>query len=123
MPELTERQLKAIPFLVSAPTFSEGLRQAQVGRKTFYQWLKIPEFKEELTRQRQEVTREAFGLLEHSLTRAVETLTTLLDSEDEKVRRGVANDILEHIMKYREQQEFEDRLGVLEKAVANKPGP
>ena len=46
---LTARQLKAIPFVVSSPTYTEAIEKARVSRKTFYEWLKQPEFKAEST--------------------------------------------------------------------------
>lgn len=58
--KLTARQLSAIPAIVSCPTYSEGIKKARIGRKTFYRWLEIPEFKTELDRQRGEIASEAF---------------------------------------------------------------
>ncbi len=53
--QLTDRQLKAIPHIVSSPTYTEGMQKAKVNRSTFYKWLKEPEFKAELDQQRDEV--------------------------------------------------------------------
>jgi len=49
--ELTERQRKAIPFLVSSPTYTEGCKKAKINKTTLYNWLKEPEFKAELDRR------------------------------------------------------------------------
>ncbi len=76
---LTARQLKAIPFVVSSPTYTEAIEKARVSRKTFYEWLKQPEFKAEINQQRNEITAEAFGILSQGLTKAVENLVKLLD--------------------------------------------
>jgi len=63
-PQLTDRQLKAIPHLVSSPTYTQGCKKAKVNKGTFYKWLKDPEFKVELDRQRDEVAAEgAFSVL------------------------------------------------------------
>ena len=59
---LTDRQLKAIPIIVTCPTYSEACKKAKVNRRTLYEWLKIPEFKAELDRQRDEIAAEAFQI-------------------------------------------------------------
>ena len=45
MVELTERQQKTIPFIVSGPAYIPGLTEARVSREIFYAWIKIPQFK------------------------------------------------------------------------------
>jgi len=112
--KLTARQLSAIPAIVSCPTYSEGIKKARIGRKTFYRWLEIPEFKAELDRQRGEIASEAFGILSQSLTKAVEALVGLLDTRDQRLRRLVCKDIIEHILKYREVKELEERVVAIE---------
>ena len=114
MKKLTERQLKAIPHIVTAATYTESIKRAKISRKTFYEWMKIPTFKQELIRQREEIAKEAFGVLEQSLTKAVENLVGIIDTEDERLKRLACNDIIEHILKYREIQNLEKRLAQVE---------
>ncbi|MDY0044415.1 MAG: phBC6A51 family helix-turn-helix protein [Syntrophales bacterium] len=75
---LTDRQIKAIPFLVSAPTSEKGCKAAHVSRNTYYEWLKNPVFKEELNRCRDAIISESFGILKQNVTAAVDTLVNLL---------------------------------------------
>ena len=77
--KLSDRQLKAVRILAITPTYTEGCQKAKLNRTTFYEWLKQPEFKAELEKQRDEVTAEAFGVLTQSLTKAVEARMSLLD--------------------------------------------
>jgi len=114
MSELTARQTKVIPFIVSSPTYTEGIEKAKVSRKTFYSWLKQSEFKAELDRQRDEVAAEAFGVLSQSLTKAVETLVGLLDCKDDRLKRLTAKDIIEHFLKHKEVKEIEERIAAIE---------
>ena len=114
MNKLTPRQLKAIPFIVSSPTYTEGMQKAKVNRSTFYKWLKEPEFKAELDRQRNEVAAEAFGVLSQSLTKAIETLVGLLDHKDDRLKRLTAKDIIEHFLKHKELRELEERIDAIE---------
>jgi hypothetical protein len=90
MSELTNIQVKTIPFIVSSSTYVEGVREAKLNRKTFCEWLKDPTFKQELDRQRDEVAAEAFGVLSQSLTKVVETLVGLLDNKDDRLKRLTA---------------------------------
>ncbi len=84
--KLTARQLKAIPHIVSSPTHTEGYKKAKINKTTLYKWLKEPEFKAELDRQRDEIAAEAFGVLSQSLTQAVEALVSLLDNKDDRLK-------------------------------------
>ncbi|NLX07725.1 MAG: hypothetical protein GXY33_21510 [Phycisphaerae bacterium] len=120
MASLTERQLKAIPFIVAAPTYTEGLRQARVSRKTFYAWMKIPEFRQALAEQRRQVAEAALDILEQNITRAVEALAGLLETEDEKLKRAVCNDLIAHFFEYQRGRELESRLAAIEEALARR---
>ncbi|HUW19240.1 MAG TPA: phBC6A51 family helix-turn-helix protein [Sedimentisphaerales bacterium] len=115
--KLTERQLKAIPLIVTSATYTEACKKAGLNRTTLYEWLKIPEFKVELDRQRDEVTSEAFGVLSQSLTKAVETLVGLLDHKDDRLKRLTAKDIIEHFLKYKELRELEERIEAIEQTL------
>ena len=117
---LTPRQLKTIPIIISCTTYTEGIKKAKVGRKTFYEWLKLPEFREEMARQRDEVTTEALENLVQSMNRAIEVLVSLLDNGDAKLKRLVCRDILDYVLKYQENKALEERLVVIEKALTNK---
>ena len=44
---LSKRQLAALPYLIAAPTLSEGARLAQIGRITLHRWIQDPHFRME----------------------------------------------------------------------------
>ena len=113
-PRLTDRQLKAIPIIVTSPTYTQACEKAQLNRTTFYEWLKNPEFKAELDRQREEIASEAFGVLSQSLTKAVETLVGLLDNADDRLKRLTAKDIIDFIIRHKENEELEQRIAEIE---------
>ncbi len=115
---LTERQLKAIPHIVSSPTYIEGCKTAKIDKTTLYKWLKQPEFKAELDRQRDEVTAEAFGVLSQGLTKAVETLVDLLDNKDNRLKRLAAKDVIDFIIRHKENEDLDRRLTEIEKRLA-----
>ncbi len=118
--KLRDRQIKAIPHIVSNPTYEQGCKKARINRTTFYKWLKIPEFKAELDRQRDEVASEAFGVLSQSLTKAVETLAGLLDNKDDRLKRLTAKDIIDFIIRHKENEDLDKRLSEVEKLLAEK---
>jgi hypothetical protein len=118
--KLTARQLKAIPIIVTSPTYSEGCKKAKLHRTTFYEWLKIPEFKAELNRQRDEIAAEAFGVLSQGLTKAVETLTGLLDTKDDRLKRLVCKDIIDFIIRHKENEDLDKRLTEIENQLAKR---
>ena len=118
--QLTDRQLKAIPIIVTSPTYSQACKKAKVNRTTFYEWQKIPEFKAELGRQRDEVTAEAFEMLSQGLTKAVEALVGLLDNKDDRLKRLAAKDIIEHILKRKEIEDLDKRLKAIEGKLAKQ---
>jgi hypothetical protein len=118
--KLANRQLKAIPIIVTSPTYSEGCKKAKVNRTTFYEWMKIPEFKAELDRQRDEIAAEAFGILSQSLTQAVETLVGLLDNKDDRLKRLAAKDVIDFIIRHKENEDLDKRLTEIEKRLGEK---
>ena len=119
---LTERQIKAIPFFISAPTIEAGCKEAKISKNAFYEWLKNPIFKAELNRQRDFVVDEALDTLKNNMTEAVRTLVDLLASDSGHLKRYVANDIINHVLKYRELKGIEERLAVIEKMITEKRG-
>ena len=112
--KLTGRQLKAIPLIVASPTYTEGCKRAKLNRTTFYKWLKIPEFKAELDHQRDEIAAEAFGVLSQGLTKAVETLVSLLDNKDDRLKRLAAKDVIDFIIRHKENEDWYKRLTAIE---------
>ena len=118
--KLTDRQLKAIPIIVTSPTYSEACKKAKLNRATFYEWLKEPEFKAELDRQRDEIAAEAFGVLSQSLTQAVEALVSLLDNKDDRLKRLAAKDVIDFIIRHKENEDLDKRLTEVEKRLAEK---
>ena len=115
---LTDKQLKAIPHLINAKTHTEGCKKARIAPKTFYDWLKVPLFKKEMKRQRDFIIEEALERLKGSMTEAVTALTTLLDTTDsDSIKRYVAKDIIDYVIKAKEFEDVERRLAAIEKKI------
>ena len=117
---LTPRQRRVIPILVQARSIEEGAKLAGLSRTTVYKWSRLPDFKEELGRQRDELMNEGMDNLKSQFEKAVAVLAGLLDSENETTRRHAANDIIAHALKAKEIQELEERLSSMETLVYEK---
>jgi hypothetical protein len=115
--ELTKRQLQVLPFLLACPTYEEAARQAHVSVKQIYCWLKTSAFKAELDRRRNEIIEEAVNKLKCHTTKAADTLVSLLSHSNPTIQRGVANDLLNHVAKFIELREIEERIQFLEAKV------
>jgi hypothetical protein len=118
--ELTDRQMKAIPHFVMSSTLKEGCQRAKVSKNTFFTWLKNSAFKNELSRQRDLVITEALETLKGHLIKAAESLIDLLSTENENLRRQVANDLINHVLKWKETEDIESRLLEVEQIVLDR---
>ena len=118
--KLSPRQLKSIPFLISCRTNEEARRKAGVSRQTLNRWLHSPDFQSELRGRRDAVAADSLDRLKGSMAQASDALVGLLDTDNEHLRRHVANDILRIGLRVRELEGFEDRLTQLEQAVKNR---
>ena len=118
--KLSRRQLKAIPFLIGSPTYTQGCEKAKINKTTLYKWLKNPEFRTELDRQRSEIVEAAFGMIAQNIEKAVSTLVGLLDTGDDRVKRLTANDIVNHFLKRRELVDLEERIERIEERLETR---
>lgn len=119
--QLTQRQLKSLSYFATNSSVEASCKAANVSKETYYRWLKEPLFKSELDKLRNEIVNDAVNQLKMNTTKAALTLATLLEREDcPGVQRAAANDILDHVMKFMELKEIEERLITLEKQVINK---
>lgn len=113
---LSMKQRKALPILASASNYDEACQIADICRETYYRWLKQPLFKSELERLRNEIVGNAMNSLKSNAHKAVDTLVSLMDKKSHPgIQRAAANDVLNHMMKYKELSEFEERLQELER--------
>ena len=118
--KLTDRQLKAIPHIVSCSTYTEGCKKAKINKTTYYKWLKDPEFKAELDKKRNEVVSDAFGILSQGLAKAVENLVELLDHTDDRLKRMACKDVIEYIIKHKENEDLDERLTAIEQRLSEQ---
>ena len=90
---------------------------SHVGRTTLYNWLRETAFRDELTRQQNEVFDAAFARVKNLVGKAVNGLGDLINSQSETVKRSACRDILDAALKVKELHELEARLAEIEKTL------
>ena len=113
--KFTKKQLETLPHIVTSKTYLEAGEKAGVSNKQICEWMHQEAFSGEVRRLQDEILNHAICSLKSASTKAVDVLVYLLDDEDARIKRGVANDILNHAMKFKELQELEGRIFALEK--------
>ncbi len=116
---LTDRQAKALPFILASPTYTQGCKRAKVNRKTFYRWLDDPTFKAELEKQQQVISDQALGMLAQNVTQAIERLAGLVNDDDKRLARLASKDMLDYHVKYVEMRDIDARLKAIEERLAS----
>ena len=91
---LSPRQIRAIPHLLRAPTIEEGCRRARVSKAAVYLWLENEAFREELRRQREQLTVIALEGLGASVVKASAVLVRLLESPKDHIKLKAAETIV-----------------------------
>jgi hypothetical protein len=112
--------LKFLPVLLASPTYTQACQAGRVSRDTLYEWLRQPQFKAELERQRDEFVAQGFALLSQSVVKAVETLVGLLDAGDGRLKRLAAKDILDQHTKFRELEDLTRRIEHIEERLESR---
>lgn len=121
--EFNARQKKIMTYLLCCRTVKEASQKAGVRLATVFKWLKDPLFKAELDRLREEVIADVVDRLKVHCMKATDVLVDLMESENEAIRRGSANDILNHTHTFVEMRELAMRLDALEKTIKERSEP
>ena len=117
--QLTSAQKRVLPFLLSCHSYEDAAQAAGISRKQIYEWFKQPKFIKELKNQRSTLIEGVRHILKMSSTKAVYSLTRLLDSDNENVRLRASIAILDQSGKLHDIVDVEERLEKLEE-VANE---
>ena len=107
--ELTRRQKRIIPLLLSK-TVTDACKEARVGRKTFYDWMKQDAFRHALEAARDEVFSEAMGLIKVNVSDAVNVVVGLMKA---------AEIVIEHARWLKTNEDLQRRIDLLEQAVSS----
>ena len=116
---LSLRHQRLLVALVANPDIQTACKTTGIGRSTAHRWLKMPAFRIELARQRDSVLSETMDSVKTHAIRAMSELAKMLNTEDDRLRRLICNDILGHALRVRELEDFERRLVALEWTIKN----
>ncbi len=117
---LTPRQLQVIPYILSCASYEEAARQADISPKQIFEWLKDPVFKQELKSQRSTMFCNSLSYLKAGMQKAAETLISLLDNEDPRIKLQASEKVLSLSFKAAELYDIEERLVYVEALVKKK---
>jgi len=115
--ELTPKQKEVILEFVKTGNVEQACENIGVARSTYYEWMKIPEFKEEIKQQQEQVYESTVSNMKYLFSKAVETQEQLLNSENERIKLRVSSSIINNTVKLLEVASFKERLEQIEKQV------
>ena len=118
--ELSERQVLAIPHLVSAKSASETAELIGVNRTTIYRWMDDPTFRDEYDRQRDAVATFARDGMRTLMLKALSVQAERFDSDDPKERARVAKEIIDYDSKTAANSENQKLLKRLHRLIYNE---
>ena len=118
--ELSEKQVLAIPHLVSAKSFGETADLIGVNRSTIYRWMDNPTFREEYDRQRDAIAEFARDGMRSLMLKALSVQAERFDSDDPKERARVAKEIIDYDLKTAANHESQKLLNRLDHLIYNE---
>ena len=118
--KLTAKQAKAIPILLAAKSYEKGCKSARISKTTFYKWLQDEGFAAEFDRQRNKIAEAAFGMIAQNIEKAVSVLVGLLDTRDDRLKRLAAKDVIDFIIRHKENEDLDRRLTEIEKRLETR---
>ena len=122
--ELSEKQVLAIPHLVSSKSVSEAAELVGVSRTTIYRWMDDPTFRDEYDRQRDAVANFARKGMRALMLKALAVQAERLDSDDAKERARAAKEVFDYDTKTvtnHENQKLINRMHRLIYSTENQP--
>ncbi len=116
---LTAKQRRFLELLLLGKSVTKASREAGIGRRTAYRWLRQPAFRETLQEQEAALLAESTRRLLALQERAINEFSRLLDDPltPAAVRLATARAILEGMLKFYDVTRLEERITALEEAV------
>ena len=87
---ISRRQHSALPIIAATPTLAQAARSSGIGESTLYRWLQDDNFRDELTRLRQEAADLAKRELQGIMLRSVSIFAEALEHPDIALRLRAA---------------------------------
>jgi ACT domain-containing protein len=113
---LSQKQIMAIPILLSDPCIERACKKANISKVSFYKWLDDDHFRKEFRKHQEAIVEASITKLKNCLSLAVDELFSLLHSRNENIRLKVSEKIIEFNLNIMEIKELEQRIEKLERA-------
>jgi len=123
--ELSSRQRRVAELLAAGKTRAEAAKQAGVGERTVYVWLRDERFRGCLKAEEARLRGELTSVLRRSVMRAVAVLEDALDSDDEDRKLTAARALLSagvRLLALMELSDLGERVSKLEDALGGIHG-
>lgn len=116
--ELKPKDEHILSALLSCGSIAEAEKISGVSRTTIYNRLADETFKAEYNHRRSLVLNEACNSLQMTLTKAIDTIRTIIENEEvsPQIRLNASALILQNCLKYTEQADIISRIEELEKS-------
>ena len=114
---LTFRQQTALPIIAASPTIAQAARTSGIGESTLYRWLEDDDFRDELTRLRQEAASLARQELQGLMLRSVSVLNEAMDAPDLAIRLRAARYSMSFAVQIWEAEKLRSDIQALEEAL------
>jgi len=116
---VTKKQ-KAVELLGFGFSVVETSEKVGVNRKTIQRWLELEDFKNQVLEQQKETLERVSKRLSSLALQGLETLSELMQSENETIRLRASSSVLSRFTEILELLRLEKRLEVLEGEVLQK---
>ena len=116
-PDLTFRQQSALPLIAVSPSVAQAARASGIGESTLRRWLEDDNFRDELTRLRQESASLARQELQGLMLRSVSVLAEAMDHPDMAIRLRAARYSLSFAVQICEAEKLRSDIQALEEAL------
>ena len=114
---LTFRQQSALPIIAASPSIAQAAGAAGIGESTLRRWLEEDDFRDELTRLRQESASLARQELQGLMLRSVSVLTEALEHPDVSIRLRAARYSMSFAVQICEAEKLRSDVQDLEEAL------
>ena len=122
-PAISQRQLRALPILLSSRSITDAARRLHLNRDTLHEWLSQTEFRKVYDEQLSELVKSSIGSLKLAGSKAVDVLNRLLDNRSPSVRFKAACRVIDSLEKFIELENIEARLSELERRIQKETKP
>jgi hypothetical protein len=116
-----KRSLLALA-LASGTSITDAAEQAGISRKTVQRYLARPAFRRLVARQRAEMLASALGRMTDNMSRAADTVASLLDGAEPHIRLRAARTLLSLGLRLQDAVDVDERVRELERELARRRG-